>query len=127
MANYNMQKIKVILASSPKMLSDVIRNLIDRQPDMITVGDVINPIQLLFVTRSISVDVVIMTPSEANGIPKICSYLLAEHPQLKVVTLSAKGEAAYIYQSGVPMRRIDTPSGQLLLDAIRGALCTIIS
>jgi DNA-binding NarL/FixJ family response regulator len=117
-----MQKIKVMLASRPKMLSDVLRNIIEHQPDMIMVGDVIDPIRLLFAIREILVDVVIVTPLKANGEPKICSHLLAEHPRLKVVTLSAKGEAAYMYQSGVPKLRIDKPSGQLLLDAIREAL-----
>jgi hypothetical protein len=48
-----MQKIKVMLASRPKMLSDVIRNIIENQPDMIMVDDVINPIILLFAMREI--------------------------------------------------------------------------
>jgi DNA-binding NarL/FixJ family response regulator len=120
-----MQKIKVMLASRPKMLSDVIRNLIEREPDMIMVGDVIDPIKLLFAIREIPVDVVIVTPLKANGEPKICSHLLAEHPRLKVVTFSAEGEAAYLYQSDAPKLCINDPSGQLLLDAIRGALLPI--
>jgi DNA-binding NarL/FixJ family response regulator len=117
-----MHEIKVILASRPKMLSDVIRNIIERQPDMILVGDVIDPIKLLLATREISVDVVIVTPLNANGEPRICSHLLAEHPQLIVVTLSSKGEAAYLYQSGVNRFRIDEPCGELIISAIRKAV-----
>jgi DNA-binding NarL/FixJ family response regulator len=117
-----MRKIKVMLASRPKMISDVIRNIIERQPDMTMVGDVIDPIKLLFATRETSVDVVIVTPLKANGEPKICSHLLAEHPRLKVVTLTAKGETAYLYQSGAHKKRIDEPSGQSILGAIREAL-----
>jgi DNA-binding NarL/FixJ family response regulator len=104
------------------MISDVIRNIIERQPDMIMVGEVIDPIQLLFATRETAVDVVIVTPLKANGEPKICNHLLAEHPRLKVVTLSLKGEAAYLYQSGIPRLRIDEPSGQSILGAIREVL-----
>ena len=114
-----MNKIKVMLASRPKMISDVIRNMIDRQPDMTMVGEVVDPIKLLFATRETPVDVVIVTPLKANGEPIICSFLLAEHPRLKIVALSAKGEAAYLYQSGVQKKRIEEPSGQLILDAIR--------
>jgi DNA-binding NarL/FixJ family response regulator len=117
-----MQKIKVMLASRPQMLSAIIRNLIDCQPDMIMVGEVIDPIKLLFAIRKTPVDVVIVTPLKANGEPKICSHLLLEYPSLKVFTLSAKGEAAYLYQSGVPKLRIDDPSGQTILSAIREAL-----
>jgi len=117
-----MHKIRVMLASRPKMISDVIRNIIERQPDMKMVGEVIDPIKLLFATRETSVDVVIVTPLEVNGEPKICSHLLAEHPQLKVVTLSSKGEAAYLYQSGVPRLRINEPCGETILGAIRKVL-----
>jgi len=117
-----MHKIKVMLASSPKMVSDVIRNIIERQTDMVVVGDVIDPIKLLFAIREIAVDVVIMTPIKANGEPKICSHLLAEHPRLKLLTLSAKGEAAYLYQNGSCKLRIDDPTGGAILGAIREAL-----
>jgi DNA-binding NarL/FixJ family response regulator len=117
-----MHKIKVMLASRPRMLSDVIRNIIERQSDMVVVGDVIDPIKLLFAISKIAVDVVIMTPIKANGEPKICSHLLAEYPRLKLLTFSAKGEAAYLYQNGSPKLRIDDPSGGAILGAIREAL-----
>jgi DNA-binding NarL/FixJ family response regulator len=114
-----MQKIKVMLASRPKMISDIIRNIIERQPDMIMVGEVVDPIKLLFATGETPVDVVIVTPLKSDTEPKICSHLLAEHPLLKVVTLSSKGEAAYLYQAGMPRLRIHEPSGPTILDAIR--------
>lgn len=104
------------------MLSEVIRNMIEHQPDMEVVGEVIDPIELLRVSRETAVDAVIITPLKANGEPKICQQLLAEHPRLKIVTLSENGEAAYLYQSGVPRLCIDEPSGQSILDAIREAL-----
>ena len=117
-----MQKIKIMLASRPKIISDVIRNMIEHQPDMIMVGEVIDPIRLLYTIRETSVDVVILTPIKANGQPKICSHLLAEHPSLIIVALSAEGEAAYLYKLDVPRLRIDNPSGQSILVAIREAL-----
>jgi hypothetical protein len=68
------------------------------------------------------VDAVIITPLKANGEPKICHRLLAEHPRLKIVTLSAKGETAYLYQSDLPRLCINEPSGQSIIGAIREAL-----
>ena len=117
-----MRKIRVMLASRPQMISDVIKNIIERQPDMLMIGEVIDPIKLLFATKETEVDVVIVTPLKADGEPKICSHLLAEHPRLKVVTLSSKGEAAYLYQSGIPRLRIDEPCDQSIIGAIREAL-----
>jgi len=116
-----MKTIKILLSSRPKLLSEVIRNIIEHQPDMEVVGEIIDPIQLLLAARVIMVDVVIVTPLESNSEPKICRHLLAEYPTLKVVTLSERGEAAYLYQTDASRLRIDEPSGQLILDAIRAA------
>ena len=117
-----MKKIKILLSSRPKLLSEVIRNLIEHQPDMEMIGEVLDPLELLRASRETPADVIIITPLKANGEPKICFQLLLEHPWLKIVTLSVKGEAAYLYQSGVPKLRIDEPSGLSILIAIRMAL-----
>jgi DNA-binding NarL/FixJ family response regulator len=117
-----MQTIKVLLASRPKMLSDVIKNLIEYQPDMEVVGEVIDPIRLLLVTRETMADVIIVTPLKSNGEPKICQHLLSEHPRLRIVTLSANGETAFLYESNSRKKRIDEPSGQSILGAIRESL-----
>ena len=114
-----MKIIKVLLSSRPKLLSEVIRNLIEHQADMEVVGEVLDPLQLLRFSRQILVDVIIITPLRANGEPKICHLLLVEHPLLKIVTQSASGEVAYLYQSGQLKKRIDEPSGQAILDVIR--------
>ena len=114
-----MKKIKVMLSSRPKMLSDVIRNIIKRQPDMILVGEVIDPIKLLFASRETAVDVVIVTPLKTDGVPRICSHLLAEHPHLKILTLSETGKSGFLYQSDCEKRYINNPSEQSILCVIR--------
>jgi NarL family two-component system response regulator LiaR len=115
-------KIKVMLASRPKMLSEVIRNMVEHQPDMEVVGEVLDPIELLLAAKAMPVDVVIITPLKANGNPRICSQLLGDHPLLKIMTLSAEGEAAFLYQSGSPKMCIDEPSEQSILSAIRESM-----
>ncbi|NUM75012.1 response regulator transcription factor [candidate division KSB1 bacterium] len=115
-------KIKVLLASRPKLLSEVIRYLVSRQPDMEVVSEVLDPLELLLAVKVTNADVVIVTPLPANGEPHICTQLLAAYAQLKIVTQSAKGEAAYLYQSGTPKQRIDEPSAELILGVIRESL-----
>jgi hypothetical protein len=89
---------------------------------MMMVGDVIDPIKLLFATRETSVDVVIVTPLKANGEPKICSHLLAEHPQLKIIVLMAEGKAGFLYESGSRKKQIDEPSANTIVNIIRESL-----
>lgn len=114
-----MPKINIMLSSRPRLLADVMRNLIERQSDMIIVGDVIDPIELLFALQKTTADVVIITPLKANGYPKICTQLLKKYPQLRILILTVESEAVFIYQSGLPRERIEKPSEQVILDAIR--------
>lgn len=112
-------KIKVLLASRPKMLSEVIRYMVEHQPDMELMGEVLDPVELLSAVKATNANVVIVTPLPANGEPHICTQLLAVYPQLKIVTQSEKGEAVFLYQSGLPKQRIDEPSEQSIFAAIR--------
>jgi len=114
-----MHKINVMFSSRPKLLSEVIRNLIERQPDMKVVGEVVNPLELIFALRETPVDVVIITPLKANGEPRICIQLLKEHPRLRILILTEESEAVYIFQSGSPRKRIERPSEQIIIDVIR--------
>lgn len=118
-----MPKINVMFSSRPKLLSEVMRNLIERQADMEVVGEVIDPIELIFALRVTPVDVVIITPLKVNGVPRICGQLLKEHPQLRVLILTGESEAIYIYQFGTKRKCIERPSEQLILGAIRDSSC----
>ena len=108
-----------MLSSRPKLLSEVIRNMIEHQPDMAVVGEVIDPIELIFALRETPVDVVIITPHKANGDPRICVQLLKEHPLLKIVMLTGKNEAVFIYQKDFRKKHIEKPSKQMIIDIIR--------
>ena len=116
-----MLKIKVLLAVRPKMLAEVIRNMVERQPDMEVVGEQFDPIELLLAASTAPVDVVIVTPLNSEGESRICRHLLAEHPQLKIVTLSGKEDAAFLYVSGSRKKRIDESSESSLLGAMRAS------
>ncbi len=109
------------------MLSDVVRNMLERQPDMEVIGEVLDPIELLLTVRARPVDVVIVTPLDSEGEPPICRHLLAEHPELKIVTLSAKGEAAYLFESGARKKRIDEPCEASILGTIRESMQLLLN
>ncbi|OVE80422.1 hypothetical protein BVY01_00390 [bacterium I07] len=114
-----MSKIKVMFSSRPKLLSDIIRNMIERQSDMIVVGEVIDPIELIFALRDTDVDVVIITPHKANGEPRICGQLLKENPKMRILILTGESESVHIYQSGSRPEKIERPTEQIIIDVIR--------
>ncbi len=104
------------------MLSQVIRSMIDHQPDMEVVGEVIDPIELLNAVRAMPVDVVIITPLKVDEQPRICSHLLDVFPLLKIIILSVDGRAGFLYQANLPKLQIDDPSEDSILDALRTSL-----
>ena len=120
-----MPQINVMFSSRPKLLSEIIRNLIERQPDMKVTGEVIDPIELIFALRVTPADVVIITPHKANGTPRICGQLLKEHPQLTILILTEESEAVYIFQSGLHRKCIERPSEQTIINVIRESLSSV--
>ena len=112
-------KIKVMLSSRPKLLSEIIHNLIARQPDMTVAGEVIDPIELIAALKKKPTDVVIITPFKANGYPRICIQLLKEHPQLLILILTIESKSLYIYQSGATRKKLERPSEMMIISVIR--------
>src|SRR5688500_15191509 len=114
-----MRKIKVLLAIRPRMLSEVVRHTVERQPDMEVVCELIDPIGLLLAIRAIEVEVVITTPGASDREPGPGSALLAAYPRLKIMVLSATGDTAFVYELGSPKQRIDDVGEDAMLGAIR--------
>ena len=108
-----------MLASRPKMLSEVIKSMVQHQPDMEVVGEVLDPIELLMSTRMLSVDVVIIAPLEITGEPRICAHLLEKNPFLKIIVLSSESKSGFLFQSDAQVIQIDDPTEEAVFNAIR--------
>jgi DNA-binding NarL/FixJ family response regulator len=114
-----MRKITVLLAIRPRMLSEVVRHIIARQPDMAVVGELMDPIGLLGALRVIAAEVVIITPGDSEREPGLGSALLAAYPHLKILVLSATGDTAAVYQAGAPEQCLDDVGEESVLGTIR--------
>ena len=116
------EKIHIMLASRPKMLSEVIKSMIEHQSDMAVIGEVFDPIELLSMPKLSQVDVVIIAPMKVEQEPKICVHLLKKQPYLKIIVLSEETDAGYLYQFDAPAIRIDEPTEQAVFGAIRKSM-----
>jgi DNA-binding NarL/FixJ family response regulator len=117
-----MRKIKVLLAIQPRMLSEVVRHIVERQPDMDVVRELPDPIGLLFAIRATEAEVVITTPDASDREPGLGSALLAACPYLKIMALSATGATAFLYEAGIPTQRLDDVGEEAMLRAIRALM-----
>ncbi len=114
----NMKKIRVLLANRPRMMREVVKELIERQEDMEVVGEVLDPLGLLVAVRETEADAVILGVMDSEE-PGLCSHLLAEYPNLTILGLASDGKTAFIR----PRRQeIDDPSEESILGALRHAI-----
>jgi DNA-binding NarL/FixJ family response regulator len=108
------------------MLSEVIRGIVERQPDMEVVkegSDAIAEraygIELRFAMKATEAQVIILTLTDSEEKSGICRDLLAEYPRLRIITLSPLGDTALLYESGLRPKRMDDVGEEAILVAIR--------
>ncbi len=116
-----MGKIRILLANRPRLIREVVREIIDDQPDMEVVREVLDPLDILLGVMETKADAVILAlkGSEESG---LCSHLLAEYPNLTILCLAFEGESAFIEQLCPRRREILDPSQAIILSALRQAI-----
>ena len=112
-------EIKVLLANSPRMLRESLKELIQRQDDMEVVGEVLDPLEVLLSVNEYDADVVVVSLPETLEDPGICSHLLVEYPRLVILALSAGCEEAVLYSQCIRREALSGTSSDEILSAIR--------
>lgn len=116
--NESSDRIRVLLADLPGVMSDLLSDVIRGQPDMTLVGMAQDGIDLL-VAAGQGVDVVIMGASQLSPPPGICTHLLSEYPDLRILVLAQSGDQAALYWLGLRRQRVHVLSAQTLMTNIR--------
>lgn len=99
-----MNKIRVLLANHPMMVSDAIRQVVTDQEDMELVGDCRGPMKILQETGRTQADAVIF-PQEGNEELGLCSQLLAVYPDLTIISV-AENNVAFTQQLCAHRRQV---------------------
>ena len=118
-----MKKIRILLANRPRMMREVLRELIRRQEDMEVVGEALDPLDILVAVRGTEADAVILGLRGCEE-PALCSYLLAEFPHLTMLGLISERGTAFIEQLCPRRQEIVDPSEANILSALRQAIRT---
>jgi len=118
MQDFSEGLIRILVANLSGILSEFVIQLINEQPDMSLVGQIDGNLEALMAARS-GVDVVIVGASALYPPPGICSHLLNEVPNLKILVLSTSEAGATGYWLGVRRRRLKPVSATSLLKGIR--------
>jgi DNA-binding NarL/FixJ family response regulator len=122
-----MKKMRVLLANSrPRIMREVMRQLIKRQPDMEIVGEVLDLSTLIRAAKETAADVIIVA-LEALVALGLGSQLRTECPNVIVLVLASQGDAAFIEQACLGRREIAEPSEANILSALRHAVQDLLA
>ncbi|MBW2653257.1 MAG: response regulator transcription factor [Deltaproteobacteria bacterium] len=89
--------IKILLADDHKIVSDCLKPLINKQPDMMVVGEAENGRMMVALAQKLNPNVVIMDISmpDLNGI-EATRQIIAKCPGVRIITLSMNSDRRYV-------------------------------
>jgi chemotaxis response regulator CheB len=100
------QLVKILMVDVPSGLRNLLQDVIQRQENMLVVGEAFDPIDLLLTVNETDADVVIMGHSQADSMPGICTHLLIEFPILLVLIVSTIDERAFLYRRQITQEEV---------------------
>jgi DNA-binding NarL/FixJ family response regulator len=110
--------MRILLADVPRMLREIVDEIVAGESDLEVVGEVPASQQLLAAAEQTAAGFVIVGLDDGE-LPEQCEIFLRTHPHLKVLAVSGDGRQAFLCS---PRQRIE-PIGELspstLLAAIR--------
>jgi DNA-binding NarL/FixJ family response regulator len=110
---------RVILAVEPQMLRGLLEDAIAAQPDIDVVGEANGLVELLLAVRATGANVVICTWPDAGEVPGICTHLLSENPELRIIGIAAEGENAWACRQVLMATPFSLAGADDLLEQIR--------
>lgn len=100
------QLVKILMVDVPSGLRNLLQDVIQRQENMLVVGEASDPIDLLLTVNETDADVVIMGHPQADRMPGICTHLLAEFPILSFLIVSTIDQRAFLYERKITREEV---------------------
>jgi DNA-binding NarL/FixJ family response regulator len=107
-----MKKISVLLANRPRMVRGLVREMIERQPDMEVVGEVLDPLDVISAAQETEADIVVIAINNGEA-QELRRRLLVQCPNVAILALSLSGGTAFIEQLRPQRREMVDPSEAL--------------
>ena len=118
-----MDKIKVIVASRPRLMREVVMEMISNQPDIELMAEVQDDGKILDVVGELNPDWIFVALDQPDQQPNICELLFSRFPNLKVLALASEKNSCICYWASVTVRSSRVESSEKgILDVLRNRL-----
>ena len=116
-----MEKIRVLVARHPRLMRDLVLATISDQPDIEVVGEVADDDDIVNAAAEHKPDFTVIFADKLDGPPAICTDLLAQNPNAKVLVLAPERNLGASFWAVTDIRSMSVESSeQGILDALRG-------
>jgi hypothetical protein len=109
--------IRVLVTNLSETFADLLAVLIREQPDMVLMGMVRDKVGSLMAAKD--ADVLILGAPQIHPPPGICSHLLSEYPELRIIVMTPNGERSMLYWRGLRRRRLFSDSLKNVVTNVR--------
>jgi hypothetical protein len=110
--------LRILIANVPADLEEWLVQEVQDQEDIEIVGQICGYMNILIAAQE-DVDVVVMSVEELQPPPGICSHLLAEFPNMKILLLSPLRDKAMLYWMGLHQKDLQSVSSEAILETLR--------
>jgi hypothetical protein len=109
-----MGKVRVVLANASQLLTHILRDLVNRQPDMAVVGEVRTLADLPTVITSLHPQAVIVTFSPPSTGVSVCCPLRARYPTLTLLGVAPIIDRAMVWFPDAFPQSIELSGGAIV-------------
>jgi hypothetical protein len=113
------EDVRILLGRMPRMLRDIVAELVGSQDDMCIVGESAAGSSLRDLARRLAPHVIILG-IDSREIPTDARLLVHEQAAMRVLAVEADGRHAWLYELRPHQVRIGEISAQSLVETIRG-------
>ena len=115
-----MRRIRILLAGMPRMLLDMVTDIVMAHPDMMVSGKMQDTEEICATVKKIKADVVILNES-TKGLFQDYQELLYSRPHLRVLSITSDGHHFFLHKLRPFRAALGEVSPEGLVQAIRSS------
>ncbi len=111
-----MKRVRVLVANRPRLMRELVREVIADQPDIEIIGELSDENELLQAVEDARPDIVILAMDDADDRNTLCGFLIGRYPQMKILAIAPEKNVGLFYWATIEMhtKRLESSEAGIL-------------